>query len=130
MNIIFGEAVKHVPDRYTVLELDTFYIPEVDQHVQTWAVIEKIPLNEFTTVAAYKTVHEDLIQFYRQRHWTYCEHAIEKLTGRWNGELDTFYEDLYKRVKEYQQCEPDATWTGAILKHAGMPDQSSVETHQ
>lgn len=130
MNIIFGEAVKHVPDRFTVLELDTFYIPEVDQSIQTWAVVEKIPLAEFSTAAAYRTVHEDLIKFYKQRQWTYCEHAIEKLMGRWNGELDTFYTNLFERVKEYQQCEPDATWTGAILKHAEMPDQSSAEVQQ
>lgn len=118
MNIIFGDAINHVPDSFTVLELDTFYIPEVDQHVKTYALVEKIPLGEFDTLEAYKTVHQDLIKNYKQRHWTYCEHAIEKLMGRWNNELDTFYSDLLQRIKNYMELAPDDNWDGSIIKSA------------
>jgi len=116
MNIIFGDAVNNVPDSFTVLELDTFYIPEVNQHIKTYALIEKIPLDEFATMEAYKKIHEDLIKFYKQQHWTYCEHAIEKLMGRWNHELDSFYENLLDRIKEYKNSPPADDWDGSLIK--------------
>lgn len=116
MNIIFGDAVNQVPDSFTVLELDTFYIPEVDQKIKTYALIEKIPLTEFSTAESYKKVHSDLINYYTQRHWTYCEHAIEKLMGKWNGELDTFYSDLFQRICEFKENPPPEDWDGSRVK--------------
>jgi hypothetical protein len=79
-------------------------------------VIEKIPLADFDKLEAYKKVHADLVENYRRREWTYCEHAIEGLMGKWNGELDSFYSDLLLRVKSHQQTPPAADWTGIRLK--------------
>jgi hypothetical protein len=81
-----------------------------------YCVVEKIPLTEFTTLDAYKKIHSDLVQYYKQRQWEYCENAIEGLMGRWNGELDTFYTDLLRRVMGYKENEPPADWDGTLLR--------------
>lgn len=116
MNIIFDELLNTVPDNYTVLELDTFNVVAENRKVTAYCVVEKIPLAEFDKVDAYKKVHGDLIENYRKRNWTYCEHAIEGLMGKWNGELDTFYSDLLLRVIGYKHTPPGEDWDGSRVK--------------
>jgi hypothetical protein len=116
MNIIFGESIKAIPDSYTVLELDTFQLADGSTSV-AYCVVEKIPLAEFAKIEAYRKVHADLLANYRAREWTYCEHAIEGLTGKWNGELDSFYSNLLLRVMDYQQNSPPEDWTGFLTKN-------------
>jgi hypothetical protein len=116
MNIIFGDSIKDIPDNYTVLELDTFKTPNGSTSV-AYCIVEKIPLAEFSKLDSYKKVHADLIENYRRREWTYCEHAIEGLMGKWNGELDSFYIDLLQRVLNYKKTPPGEEWDGSLIKH-------------
>ena len=115
MNIIFGDAVNTIPNSYTVLELDTFRLPD-DTTSVAYCVVEKIPLTEFDKLEAYRKVHADLLINYRAREWTYCEHAIEGLVGKWNGELDSFYSNLLLRVLDYKQNLPADGWDGSLVK--------------
>ena len=115
MNIIFGNAINQVPNSYTVLELDTFRLPDNTTSV-AYCVVEKIPLADFDKLEAYQKVHADLLVNYRAREWTYCEHAIEGLMGKWNGELDSFYSNLLLRVLDYQQHDPGNSWNGYLTK--------------
>ena len=115
MNIIFGNAIGHVPNSYTVLELDTFQLADGTTSV-AYCVVEKIALADFDKLEAYRKVHADLLVNYRAREWTYCEHAIEGLMGKWNGELDSFYSNLLLRVIEYRQFPPADEWDGSLVK--------------
>ena len=116
MYIIFGDAIKEIPDSFTILELDTFRRVSENEIVTAYCVVEKIALTEFATLDAYRKVHADLIKFYKQRQWNYCEQAIEGLMGKWNGELDSFYTDLLKRVMHYKENEPPEDWDGIKIK--------------
>ena len=116
MHIIFGSTIEEIPNSFTVLELDTFRMVKENRTDTAYCVVEKIPLTEFTTLDAYKKIHADLVQYYKQRQWEYCENAIEGLMGRWNGELDTFYTDLLRRVIGYKENEPPADWDGTLLR--------------
>ena len=116
MHIIFGDRYKELPDSYTVLELDTFRSPSTGETLKTYCLVETIPLPEFQLAAAHKQIHADLLAAYREKHWGYCEQAIEQLIGKWNHELDSFYTDLLVRVKNYQAEPPSEGWTGFIDK--------------
>jgi hypothetical protein len=116
MNIIFGEDINQLPDSYTILELDSFRFSDSNEPVASFCVVEKIPLSEFATLDAYRTAHQDLIKNYRAREWEYCQGAIKILMGRWNGEVDTFYQNLLERVENYIASPPDDTWDGIIQK--------------
>ena len=114
MNIIFGDAIKEIPDSFTILELDTFRAP--NNVLQTaYCVVETIPLSEFATLEDYKKIHVDLMKYYREQQWNYCEHAIEGLMGRWNGELDSFYTNLLSRIMQFRENSPPADWDGFIV---------------
>lgn len=114
MNIIFGDALETLPDNYTVLELDTFVFSPDNQKRTSYCVVEKVALTDFPMIEAYLKVHADMMQAYRDQNWDYCVHAIRGLTGRWNGELDSFYANLLQRVEHYQANPPGNDYTGLI----------------
>jgi hypothetical protein len=116
MNIIFGDALDSLPNNYTVLELDTFVLPPDGATRTSYCVIEKLPLSDFPLMEAYIKVHTDMMQAYRDQNWDYCLHAINGLTGRWNGELDSFYTNLQQRVEAYQINSPGSDYTGFVDK--------------
>jgi hypothetical protein len=116
MNIIFGDSVNNLPDHYTVLELDTFRSADSNETITTYCLVEKIGLDEFATLEQYKKIHADVIKYYKQKHWNYCEQAIQGLLGRWGGEIDTFYTDLLDRVKQYKETGVPDDWDGIRIK--------------
>ena len=116
MNIIFGDAVKEIPDSFTVLELDTFRTLENHNTTTVYCVVEKIPATELAALDAYKKIHADVIKYYKQREFHYCETALNSLMGRWNRELDTFYADLLDRVKKHKETGVSDDWEPTLIK--------------
>lgn len=114
MHIIFGDAIKEIPNSFTVLELDT--ISTNNNVVTAYCVVEKIPLQEFPLIDAHIKLHADVIDNYRNQHWEYCEKAIDALLGKWNGEVDSFYQTLLERIKTFKEIPPSADWTGIVDK--------------
>jgi hypothetical protein len=114
MHIIFGDSLHLIPEKFTILELDTF--EDGDKQETAWCVVENIPLGDFPTLDAYKKVHSDLMQAYRGRNWEYCNSAIKGLRGRWNGELDSFYDNLQARVTDYERTPPLEDWNGCLTR--------------
>lgn len=117
MNIIFGDNVADsAREKYTVLELDTFRISGQDQTATAYAILERIPLEEMGVLSELVDLHKSLIQEYNKRNWKYCEDAIEQLTGKWNGELDTFYSELLERLQLLKTQSLDEAWSGVIVR--------------
>lgn len=120
MHIIFGEERNTLPDNYTILELDRFRLPGHPNPVTAFCVIENIPLGDFPVLDSYIKVHQELMNQYRARNWEYCQGAIKGLLGRWDGELDSFYENLLGRVNNFLNNPPDKDWDGVILKDSAQ----------
>ena len=117
MNIIFGlESVTPFEERYTVLELDTFLLHPTDEVVTAYCVVETIPVQEMPAIESLKDLHLNLMAEYRKRNWRYCEDAIAHLTGKWSGELDSFYSELLQRIMTLKQSDLPEDWTGRLDK--------------
>lgn len=117
MNIVLGrDRALSLTDRYVVLTLDTFRIGNSPDPVTSYCVVENVPINDMASIEIWKDLHEKLIENYTKRNWVFCEQAIEHLMGKWNGELDSFYQDLLSRVRLYADQEPDASWTPVIMR--------------
>ena len=117
MNIIFGtEMAKQAQDRYTVLELDTFNLLPTDEIITAYCIVETIPIEEMPAVESIKDLHTNLMTEYRKQNWQYCEDAIAHLTGKWHGELNSFYTELYQRIQSLKQKDLSADWTGRVDK--------------
>jgi hypothetical protein len=115
MNIIFKRDVMNIDQKYTVLDLDTFSLPDGSMHTAC-CVVETIPVVELPETERLKELHANLLTNYAEKNWNFCEQAIEHLTGKWNGELDTFYQDLTRRIDQLKTQHLDANWTPVIPK--------------
>jgi hypothetical protein len=117
MNIIFGlKSVESFEERYTVLELDTFLLQPTNEVVTAYCLVETIPIQEMPAVDSLKELHSNLMVEYRKRNWRYCEDAIAHLTGKWRGELDSFYGELHQRITNLKQTNLPEDWTGQLEK--------------
>lgn len=115
MNIVFGNTVETLQSRFMCLELDTFKDPQTKELHTAWCVVNNIPLDEMAIADHLRQAHQDLMRDYRGREWQRCRDAIHGLRGRWNGEVDSFYDILLARINDIsdQPLEPD--WDGSIL---------------
>lgn len=116
MNIIFGDSANTIPDHYILLELDTFRRDGKTETVTAYCLVEKPALDELVNIQAYKKIHADVVKYFKQQHWDYCEQAIQGLIGKWGGELDTFYTDLLNRVKQHKQHGVPKDWDATLIK--------------
>jgi len=115
MHIILGEQnVQEVGNKYVVLELDTFRTSDQGELVSAFCLIENVPIQELPQVDRYRDLHQQLIQNYRSANWKFCEDALEHLHGRWNGEVDSFYEVINQRIQEQKQSADSSQWDPAI----------------
>ena len=115
MNIIFGKD-QGLDSKHIVLELDTIRVGATGPERTAYCVIENVPLQEMTIVESLKESHQTLINEYRAQNWSKCERIIKQLTGMWGGEVDTFYEELSKRISLLKTQTLDESWTGVIIK--------------
>ena len=117
MNIMFDDSITaEVKSKYMLLELDTFYFSDIDQNKKSYCLIEAAPIQEMFSIDKYLELHANLIKNYKLQNWKYCEDVIEHLTGRWNGELDTFYKDISGRISKYKDQDLDVNWSGVIIR--------------
>lgn len=99
MNIIIGkEAADKLKDNYIILELETFTSP-TGEATTAYCVIETIPINELQSVAHNKQLHENFVKEYNNKNYKFCEDAVEHLIGKFDGQLDSFYLEIIKRIK-------------------------------
>jgi hypothetical protein len=115
MNIIFKTNATNIDEKYTVLDLDTFSLPDGSLHTAC-CVVENIPVAEFPIITRLKELHVNLISNYGKRNWNYCEQAIEQLMGKWGGEVDSFYQELNARIQKLKTQNLDDSWSPVIPK--------------
>jgi hypothetical protein len=115
MHIIFKNNAIDLDQKYTVLDLDTFSLPDGSTHTAC-CVVENIPILELGATDSLKELHANLIAHYAKRDWNYCEQALEHLIGKWGGELDSFYRELVARIKLLKTQDLDDSWTPVIAK--------------
>lgn len=117
MNIVMGtELVANLTDKYVVLSLDVFKIDGLTDPVPSFCVIDNMPLAEMAQLDSWQTLHENLIRNYRMRNWNFCEQAIQHLFGKWNGTMDSFYQELLSRVQALQTNDPGPDWSYMIAR--------------
>jgi hypothetical protein len=116
--IVIGDDVKVLDEKYVTFELDTVRYSVNEDPVTSYCVItnDHIPLPDLNRITEFKNLHQNLMKNYRKRNWQFCLDAIEHLRGRFKGEMDSFYDDIEKRVSVFQQFEPPAEWDGVYDK--------------
>lgn len=99
MYIIFGDnAAEALRQSYTVLELEEF--DHEGQKARAYCVVpgEKINILELPLLDGYKKLHSEFVRNYEAGNYDFCVQAVEHLMGKFGGELDTFYQELVKKI--------------------------------
>jgi hypothetical protein len=95
MQIIFDEKLVPVlREKHPVLELDTIWQPGMSEPITLHAVIERVALNDIASMELQRELHEGMIRVYKSGEWEILPLLIEQLKGKWQGELDTFYDEI------------------------------------
>jgi hypothetical protein len=99
MKIIVGtEAAEKLKENYTVLELETF--EKNGNSITAYCVVDQVPLLELPNLDHHKQLHADYIREYNKGNYTYCLNAVEHLRGKFNGDLDSFYDIITERIQK------------------------------
>ena len=99
MQIVWDKlAIEQMRGKHTLLELETFDFK--GEPVTTYCVIppEKI-INDLAILDSLKDLHNKFLEAFKNQDLGACEMLSQQLTGRFGGELDTFYEEIIKRLK-------------------------------
>jgi hypothetical protein len=117
MHIILGDNItEEMAERYIVLELDSFLVPGKDLVVSAFCLIENVPIAELAQAHHFQDLHAQMIKNYRSGNWKFCQDALEHLQGRWNGEVDSFYQTLSVRISDLEKHDPAHTHWDPVIK--------------
>jgi hypothetical protein len=104
MQIILGkEIADEVRTRHMVLELETFDVPEKGL-TTAYCVLqsEKLVISELPDMERLLALHQAVVDAWNRGDYSTVSHGIEHIRGKFGGELDTFYDELEKRIREQQ----------------------------
>ena len=117
MNIIFDtENIESIRNNNILLELDTFYFSKIDRTSTAYSVIENIKITDFDKIEKNQKLHADMINSYKNKDFELCQELIQLLLGAFNGEVDSFYDELTRRVSTLQNQTIPQDWNGVITR--------------
>ena len=100
MYIMVGQALaEKLKENYTILPLDKVTVNGVEDRAYCVITNEQVPFMEIPTLGQWVDLHKKLVEEYDKDNYKFCLDAIEHLQGKFAGELDTFYNELRKRIE-------------------------------
>ncbi len=102
MHIIFGkEVADELREKYTVLELESF---DVGDGLKSTAYCvlnaENVNLSEMPDMPRLCKLHQALIDALHAEKFDTVTELIGHLKGKFNGEMDSFYDILAERISK------------------------------
>jgi hypothetical protein len=100
MNIIFGrENAEKLREKYTVLDLEKLVVEGKEVEVFCLIPADKIALPDLPQLEQWTKLHNDFLHGYHTQQYDYCRQCIEHLTGKFGGEVDSFYSIILERIE-------------------------------
>ena len=115
--ILEDDGLPELESKYTLLEVDKIKLHPDEDAIQAYCVLDNIPIDELPKIDEFKNLHQKLMENYSKRDWNFCEQALEHLTDRWGGQMNTFYAEISTRVAKYKENDPGENWHPAINKY-------------
>ncbi len=117
MNIMFEDSITDaIKSKYVLLPLDTFYFSNIKKNKTAYCLIELMPIQDLMCIEKNLELHNNLVKNYRLQNWKYCDDALEHLIGKWDGKVDSFYNEINARIKILKEKNPGLDWTGIISR--------------
>lgn len=102
MQIILGkESAEELRLKHTVLELETFVSAETNNiPITAYCVIKpESVLGEMQDLERLCRLHQTFIDAFNAGRYDSALDAMQHIKGRFSGELDSFYDVIYNKIK-------------------------------
>lgn len=97
MYIVWDKTVvEKLQTNYTILELETFQKDNTE--ITAYCVLNEVSVAELPSLENSKQLHQAFITEYKKGNYKFCKDSLEFLKGRFNGELDSFYETVISKI--------------------------------
>ena len=101
MQIIFGrDNAEILREKYTVLDLETIDVEGKPLDIYCVIPADKIALTDMPQLESWIKLHHDFLNGYNTNQYAYCRDAVTYLKGKFGGEVDTFYDEILRRINE------------------------------
>ena len=99
MYIIVGDqAANALKESHLILSLEKINQKGIKDRAYCVVPNEKITMPEIPEIDQWKNLHEQFVIEYEKGNYQYCRDAAEHLYGKFGGELDSFYDEILKRI--------------------------------
>lgn len=101
MDIIFGRKnAEKLREKYTVLDLET--VEKEGHSLEVFCLIpaDKIAITDLPKLEEWVKLHNDFLAGYHNGHYDFCRQCADHLKGKFGGEVDSFYEEIIRRIDE------------------------------
>ena len=97
MFIVWDKTVaEKLKNNYTVLELETFV--KENKSVTAYCIVDQVSIAELPTLENSKNLHGKFIEEYKKGNASFCNDLYPFLKGKFNGELDSFYDSIIHKL--------------------------------
>ena len=99
MYIIIGEQRASIlKDTHTVLSLEKIVHEGMEDRAYCIVPREVVNLLEVPQLKQHVDLHEQFVIEYEKNNYEYCRDAVQHLYGKFGGELNSFYDEILKRI--------------------------------
>lgn len=99
MQLIFNkEHADQLREKYTVLELETITKDGVTLDVFCVIPADVINIAELPDLEHNIRLHNHFVDALKEKNYKICRDLYEHLLGKFGGEIDSFYEEIIKRI--------------------------------
>lgn len=113
VKIVLGQKTAQlVKDEYYVLELDCIAVKGKTQGVTIYTVLGRN--DEVLATKADRQMHEAMLALYRQQRFDQAIKFCQDLTGRFDGEMDHYYDAWQQRCEEMKHVGLPPDWDGVF----------------
>ncbi len=116
MDIILGENTAASVSDLALLELDLIRVKGKSEAARIHALVGDETVRESASFQALSRVHGEMLEAYRSRRWQSARQALETwrtLAAGFN--LESFYDLMADRLKEFEAIPPDRDWDGVCV---------------
>ena len=111
--IVLGpETAARLDNEFFTLELDCIAVKGKKEGVNIFTAFRNP--SDMTTWNTARTLHNEMLEFYRAQQWSKASTLVEKLKGSFDGSMDTYYHLWLERIEEMKNAGLSKDWDGVF----------------
>ena len=113
--IVLGPVTaERVSDEYFTIPLDCIAVKGKKEGVNISTVFYNPPENKMAEWLHNRQLHNLMLDYYRKQDWKKAEALVETLKGKFDGQMDHYYELWIERIEEMRTAGLPSDWDGVF----------------